>query len=256
MSRWASGLLGALGVLVVWEVLAVTVFGTTKVVPAPNEVVSQLLKDGWSFYGPHIRGTGWEALRGFLWGNLIAIALAMVVILVPPLERVITQVAVASYCLPIIAVGPILTIVLEGDTPMVAMAALLVVFTTLIGVLTGLRAADRTSLELIRAYGGGRWQQLIRVQLMSALPSTFAALMIAAPSAVLGAILGEFLGRVDQGLGQAMVVAQQQLETSRTWGVALVAGALAGLGFGAVALLARLTAPWAPRSTSAGGSSS
>jgi ABC-type nitrate/sulfonate/bicarbonate transport system permease component len=254
VNRWVSGLLGTLGVLVVWHLLAITVFATTKVVPTPASVAGQILEDGWTFYGPHIEGTGWEALRGFMWGNLFAIALAVIVILVPPLERVITQVAVASYCLPIIAVGPILTIVLEGDTPMVAMAALLVVFTTLIGVLTGLRAADKTSLELVRAYGGGRWQQLIRVQLMAALPSTFASLMIAAPSAVLGAILGEFLGRVDRGLGQAMVVAQQQLETSRTWGVAIVAGALAGLGYGIVALVARFTMPWAPRST--GGSSS
>jgi ABC-type nitrate/sulfonate/bicarbonate transport system permease component len=254
VNRWVSGLLGALGVLAVWELFAITVFSSSHAVPTPNAVVGQLFSDGWTFYGPHVRGTGWEALRGFVWGNALAIALAMVVILVPPLERIITQVAVASYCLPIIAVGPILTIVLEGDTPMVAMAALLVVFTTLIGVLTGLRAADQTSLDLVRAYGGGRWQRLVRVQLRAALPSTFAALMIAAPSAVLGAILGEFLGRVDKGLGQAMIVAQQQLETSRTWGVALVAGALAGLGYALVALVARLTTPWAPRST--GGSSS
>ncbi|GAA3224551.1 ABC transporter permease [Actinocorallia longicatena] len=240
--RLLAGLGGLAGIVLAWEVAAA--FVTANAVPTPQGTIAKMFSDGWTFYGPHVRGTGWEALRGFFWGNLIAILLAAVVVLVPPLERVITQIGVASYCLPVIAVGPILTIVLDGDTPMVAMAALQVLFTTLIGVLAGLRAADRTSLELVRAYGGGRWQQLIRIRLVAALPASFAALKIAAPSAVLGAIIGEFLGRIDQGLGLAMVVAQQQVETERTWGVALVAGALAGAGYGVVALVARLTTPW------------
>ncbi|MEO3782044.1 ABC transporter permease subunit [Actinocorallia sp. B10E7] len=242
MRRPTAGLLGLLGLYLAWELAALTVAGNA--VPNPRDTFGRLVEDGWEYYGPHIEGTGWEALRGFFWGNLIAIGLAVLVILVPPLERVITQIGVASYCLPIIAVGPILTIVLEDDAPMVAMAALQVLFTTLIGVLAGLRAADRTCLELVQAYGGGRWAQLVKVRLIAALPSSFAALKIAAPSAVLGAMIGEFLGRVDQGLGLAMVVAQQQLATERTWGVALVAGLLAGGGYAVVALIARFAAPW------------
>lgn len=251
---WVSAAGGVLGVLLVWEALAITLFSGGQAVPSPPGVLRTLLSDGWAFYEPHVTGTGWRALRGFAWGNAIAVGLALVVILVPPLERVVTQLAVASYCLPIIAVGPILTVVLEDDTPMVALAALSVVFTTLIGALAGLRAADRISLDLVRAYGGGRWQQLRRVRLAAALPSTFAALKIAAPAALLGAIIGEFLGRVQEGLGLAMIVSQQQLDVERTWGVALVSGALAGVGYAAVALIARLVTPWAPRSVTGGGS--
>jgi ABC-type nitrate/sulfonate/bicarbonate transport system permease component len=236
------GLSGLLGVVLLWAFLAITVSG--GVIPTPEGTIRQLYEDGWTFYGPDIVSTGWEALRGFFWGNLLAIALAVMVILAPPLERVVTQIGVVTYCLPVVAVGPILTVMLDGDTPIVAMAALLVFFTTLIGVLAGLRAADRTSLELVLAFGGGRWMQLLKVRLIAALPSSFAALKIAAPSAVLGAIIGEFLGRVDSGLGLAMVVAQQQLQTERTWGVALVAGALAATGYGVVALVARFAIPW------------
>jgi len=240
--RVVAGIGGVAGLITMWGLASVFVPGGS--VPSPLGTVSQLLHDGWGFYGPHVRGTGWEALRGFVWGNLIAFLLAATVIVVPPLERVVIQIGVASYCLPVIAVGPILTMVLAGDTPMVAMAALQVLFTSLIGVLSGLRAADATSLELIWAYGGGRWQQLMKVRLIAALPSCFAALKIAAPSAVLGAIIGEFLGRVDRGLGLAMVVAQQQEQTERLWGIALVAGGLAGAGYGAVALVARFAIPW------------
>ena len=233
---------GVLGVLLLWELLAITI--TAHAIPTPPATIRQLFEDGWAFYGPNIRSTGWEALRGFFWGNLTAIALAVVVILAPPLERLVTQIGIVSYCLPVAAVGPILTVILNGDAPVVAMAALLVFFTTLIGVLAGLRAADRTSLDLVLAYGGGRWMQLVKVRLIAALPSSFAALKIAAPSAVLGAIIGEFLGQVNNGLGPAMIIAQQQLQTERTWGVALVAGALATSGYGVVSLVARFAVPW------------
>ena len=233
---------GVLAVLLLWELLGITI--KAHAIPTPYGTIRQLFADGWTFYSPNIQSTGWEALRGFFWGNLVAIALAIAVILVPPLERIVTQIGIVSYCLPVVAVGPILTVTLNGDAPMVAMAALLVFFTTLIGVLAGLRAADRTSLELVLAYGGGRWMQLLKVRLIAALPSTFAALKIAAPSAVLGAIIGEFLGQVNNGLGPAMVIAQQQLQTERTWGVALVAGALAATGYGVVALVARFAIPW------------
>lgn len=233
---------GVLAVLLLWELLAITI--TAHAIPTPYGTIRQLFGDGWTFYGPNVQSTGWEALRGFFWGNLMAIALAVVVILAPPLERIVTQIGIVSYCLPVVAVGPILTVMLNGDTPMVAMAALLVFFTTLIGVLAGLRAADRTSLELVLAYGGGRWMQLLKVRLIAALPSSFAALKIAAPSAVLGAIIGEYLGQVNNGLGLAMVVAEQQLQIERTWGVALVAGALAVTGYGVVALVARFAIPW------------
>jgi ABC-type nitrate/sulfonate/bicarbonate transport system permease component len=233
---------GVLGILLLWQLLAITI--TAHAIPAPAGTIRQLFDDGWAYYGPNVQSTGWEALRGFFWGNLMAITLAVVVILAPPLERIVTQIGVVSYCLPVVAVGPILTVLLNGDAPMVAMAALLVFFTTLIGVLAGLRAADRTSLELVLAYGGGRWMQLRKVRLIAALPSTLAALKIAAPSAVLGAIIGEYLGRVGNGLGLAMVVAQQQLQTERTWGVALAAGALAATGYGVVALAARFAIPW------------
>jgi ABC-type nitrate/sulfonate/bicarbonate transport system permease component len=249
LPRQVTSALGILAVLVVWEVLAVTVLAHGGAVPTPIAVAKGWVDDGWSFYRPNVQGTVWEAVRGFFWGNLLAFVLAVVVILVPFLERVISQIAVASYCLPVIAVGPILTVVLNGDAPMVALSAMSVFFTSLIGVLLGLRAADPTSLDLVAAYGGGRWQQLRRVRLAAALPSTVAALKVAAPSALLGAIIGEYLGRVDSGLGVAMTVAQQQLDVARTWGIALVAGAVAGIGYGLIALIARFAVPWARTTT-------
>jgi ABC-type nitrate/sulfonate/bicarbonate transport system permease component len=242
--RRLGGALGTLGLLVAWAVLATTVLTTADGVPTPWAVLRQVGHDGWTFYGPHIRQTGTEALIGYLIGNGLALGCAVLVLLVPALERVVTQLAVASYCLPIVAVGPILSLVFTGSRPMDAMAGLSVFFTTLIGGLLGLRSADQSSLDVVRAYGGGRWQQLLRVRAIAALPSTVAALKIAAPAALLGAIIGEYLGRVDAGLGVAMTISEQQLEVARTWGIALVSGAVAGVAYALIGLAGRLALPW------------
>ena len=76
--------------------------------------------------------------------------------------------------------------------------------------------------------------------------SLFAGLRIAAPAAVLGAIIGEYLGG-DSGLGIAMISAQQSLIVERTWAIALVATTVAALAYGATALVERLVTPWTPR---------
>jgi len=164
--------------------------------------------------------------------------------LVPPIEQLATQLAILSYCTPLLALGPIILVVFGGRTPTVFLAAMYCFFTTMVGTVSGLRSADRTALDLVRAYGGGRWQQLWRVQLIAALPNTLAALKIAAPSAVLGAIIGEYLGGVDSGIGVALTAAQTSFNVPRTWGMAVAAALLAGLGYAVVALVARLVAPW------------
>ena len=76
------------------------------------------------------------------------------------------------------------------------------------------------------------------------LPATFAALKIAAPAAVLGAILGEYLGGVDSGIGVALTAAQTSFNVPRTWGMALAAALLAGVGYAVVAVIGRLVTPW------------
>ena len=244
LPTWASGSIGAAGVLAFW-VFASEVWGVRKGIPSPWSVVTHLKKD-WHYYPTHLKATLGRAALGYLWGNSIAILIGLVFVLVPFLEKALMQIAVATYCLPIIAIGPILQVVLSGDAPKVALAALSVFFTTLIGVLVGLRSAEKTSLELVRAYGGGKVMQLRKVRLMSALPHVFAGLRIAAPAAVLGAIIGEYLGG-DRGLGIFMINSQQAFDVPRTWGVAIISTTVAGTGFALTSVIARVVTPWAPK---------
>jgi ABC-type nitrate/sulfonate/bicarbonate transport system permease component len=243
---WLPGAAGALGVLVVWQALGM--IAANGSVPPPSAVLRQVATDGLGFYGTNLAQTLREAGWGWLWGNGAAIALAVVFVQVPVIERGLLRLAVASYCLPVIAIGPILAIVFSGDTPKIVLAALSVFFTTLISMIVGLRSADATSLELVHAYGGTSLTALRKVRLAASLPSLFAGLRIAAPAAMLGAIIGEYSG-AETGLGVAMVNSQQALQVARTWAIALVATGAAGALYGLTALVGRLLTPWAPRMT-------
>jgi ABC-type nitrate/sulfonate/bicarbonate transport system permease component len=245
LPAWFGTVLGIGLIFALWIVVA-TVWGIRKGIPQPWAVANQLADDV-HLYRPNIAKTLGEAWRGYLIGNVLAIGLGLLFVLVPFLEKALMQIAVATYCLPIVAIGPILQSSLKGDGPKVALVALSVFFTTLIGVLVGLRSADRTSLELVRAYGGGRLRELTKVRMRSALPSTFAGLQIAAPAAILGAIIGEYFGG-EKGLGIMMIASLQGFKVARTWGIAAVATALAGIGFLATMLIGRRLTSWAPKS--------
>lgn len=254
-----AGLVGVILTIAIWWLLAITVFanvgarpdGSGGAIPTPLQVAEQLASDGFEFYWRNGSVTMAEAAIGFLWGNALALALAGVALLLPRLESLATQIAVITYCIPIVAIGPIVRLVVgapsdgEPAPAAIVLAALSVFFTTMVGALTGVKSTDRKTLDLVTAYGGSAWDKLLKVQLLSALPSIFAAFKIAAPAAFLGAILGEYVGGPDVGFGPAMVNAQQSLEIARVWGVALVSGLLAGAGYALFALLSRIVTPWA-----------
>lgn len=226
----------AVVVIVAWELLAVTVFRGRHAVPPPWSVLSTAVSD--HFYGTHIFATLSEAWRGWLLGNGIAVLLAATCLLVPRIEPFLLSIGVISYCVPIVAVGPLLIILASPFDAKVGMAALSVFFVTLVAAVTGLRAAPASTLDVITGLGGERWMALRKVRLRAAIPSLSTGLCISAPAAILGAIIGDYLGG-ERGLGVVLLQAQSQLAVSRTWAIALVATVLSGLAFGITALAAR-----------------
>jgi ABC-type nitrate/sulfonate/bicarbonate transport system permease component len=254
-----GGLIGVVSTIAIWWISAETIFasvgarpdGSGGAIPTPPQVINQFIIDGADFYYRISSITVFEAVIGFIWGNLLALALAAITLILPKLDSIGSQLAVITYCIPIVAIGPIVRLIVGAPKPgepagsAIVLAALSVFFTTYVGALAGVRSTDRKMLDVVSAYGGGAWQRLIKVQLLSALPSIVAAFKIAAPAAFLGAILGQYVGGTDAGLGPAMVNAQQSLEVARVWGVALVAGALAGAGYLFFSLIGKWLTPWA-----------
>lgn len=249
MPTWLGGLVGVVVIVVVWWLASALFFSASNAIPSPPEVVAKFFSAStWATTLSNLSGTLGAAARGYLYGNVAALLLAMLVLLVPALEQVVTQIAIVTYCLPLVAIGPILVIVSGRDSPQgasVVLAALSVFFTTVVGSLLGLRAAPRTSLDVIRAYGGSRFTELRKVQLIAALPNLFAALKIAAPAAFLGSVLAEYLGSGgDKSLGRALIAAQTNSDAPQLWYLALVSGGAAGLAYALIGLVARFVTPW------------
>lgn len=254
LPTWVGGIFGVVAIIVLWWVASRTLFTASGAIPHPGMVLARLASPTtWSDTLGNLAGTLAAAAEGYLIGNVVALLLAALVLLVPRLEQVATQMAIVTYCLPLVAIGPILVIVAGRDAPQgasVALAALSVFFTTVVGALLGLRAAPRPSLDLIAAYGGSRFTQLRLVQLIAALPNLFAALKIAAPAAFLGAVLAEYLGSGgDRSLGRALIAAQSNSDAPQLWFLALVSGGVAGLAYAVIGLVGRFVTPWSSGST-------
>lgn len=253
---WLAGIIGAAGIILAWWLFSVVAFqpdeGTSFTpVPTPWAVFHRLFEDGLSGYWPSFEVTLTEAAWGFVWGNGLALLLAGTVLVVPRIEPVVVQVAVVSYCLPMVAVGGIAIVAIGGaDQPgdpsatAIFLAALAVFFTTVVGALLGFRAADKASLDVISVYGGGRFTQLRKVRLVAALPAILNALQIAVPTAFLGAVLGEYMGATDRSVGILLIRLQGNLDSERVWVVFLLCAVIALVGYAAVGLVARFVTPW------------
>jgi ABC-type nitrate/sulfonate/bicarbonate transport system permease component len=254
---WAGGLVGIVFILVVWELASLSGLAPAGKIPGPFAVIGAFVTAlGDPVYWNAIAQTGGAAARGFLYGNVIAVLMAFVVLLLPPTDSLITQIAVVASCVPITAVAPIVTLMSTSGTrtTSVFLAALSVIFTTVVGTILGLRTASATQLDVIRGYGGSRLTELRKVRLIAALPSVLAALKIAAPAAFLGAVLGEyFLIGVDSGLGILLLAAQATSNSLQLWTIALICGGVAGLAYFLIGLLGRLVAPWSAGDARPGG---
>ena len=244
-----TGALGIAGLVALWWLAAATVLSGARV-PTPDGVLATAVDAGWGFWSLHFGMTLQEAAVGFGYGTLAGLVVSSLVLLLPLAEPVLMQVAVMSYCVPLVAIAPVLFIVIgnpaEGQRSgtATALAALSVFFTTVVGTVLGLRSADRASLDVVSVFGGGRVRQLQKVQLVAALPAILAALRIGAPAAFLGAILGEYVGGVQRGVALILKIAQQNIDVEQAWAVGIGCALVAGTGYALFGLVGRLVTPW------------
>lgn len=247
---WVGTVLGVLLLLVAWT-LAASLGTTSMILPTPASTVTEVFSHLGDYFLPTLWSTLERALWGYLWGNLAGLAIAALVLLIPAVENLFTQLGVISQCLPITAIGPLVLLVFGGRAAAIFLAALLVFFTTMVGAILGMRSASATALDLVRAYGGGRFTRIRKVQLIAALPSVFTALKVAVPAAVLGGVVGEYLGGTDDGVGVALIVAQRDHNPQRVWGLSIMIGLVALAGYALIGLLGRVLTPWAGHGSSA-----
>ena len=126
----------------------------------------------------------------------------------------------------------------------VMMAMLVAFFPIVIDTATGLKAVEPEMLELTRALRATPMQVFLQVRLPNAMPHVFSGLKVAVTLAMIGAVIGEFVGADNQGLGFFINQESAQGHAPRAF-ASVVILAFLGIGlFWAVALAERLLLPW------------
>jgi NitT/TauT family transport system permease protein len=109
----------------------------------------------------------------------------------------------------------------------------------------GLTEVEPDLLELTRVYRMSKWRVLWRVRLPSALPYVFSGLRVASTLAVIGVIIGEFVGS-SVGLGYLVLIANSNMNTALAIAAIILISAFGLALYGAIVLVERLLMPWKP----------
>jgi NitT/TauT family transport system permease protein len=173
-----------------------------------------------------------NAAIGFTLGSLLGLGLAILLVHVQILERAIVPLIVASQTIPIIAIAPLIVIGLKADWFGVAIVSTyLTFFPVTIAALRGLRSYDPRALELMRSYAASRRAILRKLRLPAARPYLFTGFRIAAPAAVVGAIVGELPSLIQDGLARQIITGMQyySLNAEYLWATIAMSSVL-GIG--------------------------
>jgi NitT/TauT family transport system permease protein len=174
-----------------------------------------------------------EAAIGFVLGALLGLALATIFVHVRLLERALVPYVIASQTIPIIALAPLIVFAVgQGVFAVVIIATYLTFFPVTIAMIRGLRSVDPRAIELMRSYAASRAEIYWKVRLPASLPYLFTALKISATASIVGAIIGEDTGGIQQGLGRVITTFNQYYATGpeKLWAAIIVASIL-GVAF-------------------------
>jgi NitT/TauT family transport system permease protein len=231
-------------ILVVWEVISrFTELFPDYILPAPTAILARIWKD------PELLSSAtWitfvEVVVGFAAGALIGLALALPIAYSATVRATLYPLIVASQAVPKIAIGPLLVLWLGlGMLPKLAIVAMMVFFPVVITAAEGFSSVDRNLLDLMRSVHASAWEIFRRVRFPHALPQIFSGLKIGITLAVVGAVVGEWIGS-DDGLGYLLLQANTQLDSTLLFSALTLLVALGVVLFILVEVAERLLLPW------------
>jgi NitT/TauT family transport system permease protein len=212
---------------------------------APSPVaVAHVLVDRFGTLMTNLAPTAIEAVCGFMLGNIAAIALATVFVYRKTAEEALFPIAVMVNTIPVVAKAPILVLLLgNGMEPKIAIAAIICFFPTLVNMTRGLRDVRPEQLELMRILSASPREVFFRIRVPNALPYLFSALKIAASTAVIGAIVGEWIGS-NIGIGALIIQATYNFDSPLLYATIVVGSTFSALFFGVISLLERYMLRW------------
>jgi len=176
-----------------------------------------------------------SAAAGYAVGVGLGAAVAIFAHLVPLMRGGLDRMAVLVNALPVIALGPVLIITAGREGTPAALASVPVFFLLYTSTGVGLRGASRRLEMVLITLGATRWQRLAKFQAVAALPSVLAGMKIAASSAMIGAVVGEWFG-APSGLGVVVLNSMQNFQIPLLWATVIVIAAITLSSYGLLTL--------------------
>ena len=229
--------------IVLWELLTRITAIPNYILPAPSVILKEtfveyqsLLTEGWV--------TTYELIGGYILAIIVGIPCAVLIVYSTIFERTIYPILVFMQTVPKIAIAPLFIVWFGiGTLPKVLVAFSMAFFPIVIDTVAGLRAINPDMISLARSMGATRLEILRKIQFPNALPHIFSGLKVAITLAVVGAIVGEFVG-ADKGLGYLLLVANGNIDTTFLFAALIVLTVIGLLFFYLVEWLEKKIIPW------------
>ncbi|HSD51699.1 MAG TPA: ABC transporter permease subunit [Candidatus Methylomirabilis sp.] len=183
------------------------------------------------------------SLRSFAVGMalalLLGIPLGVLMARIKGIGRILGTWVNVFVSAPISALVPILMGVIGiGETTVVVTVFLFAVFVIIIDTQVGVQHADRSLVEMARAFGARRHQVYTKVLMQSALPEILAGVRLGAIRGVKGVVIGQLLISII-GVGELFELYSKHFLMEEFWALVIVVFAFAFLVSETVAFLER-----------------
>jgi NitT/TauT family transport system permease protein len=210
------------GLFLLWQFGASFLDLPAYILPRPLDIIAGAVGKA-ELLGDALFVTLLEALLGFLIGAVIGLGLAVLMILVPPLEFSLLPLVIAINSVPAVAFVPLALIWFGlGMASKVAMAALAVSFAVLLNALAGLKRPEAGAVDLLRSFGAGPFGIFWRLRLPAAMPQLVTGLRIGLARSTIAVIVTEMLGAY-AGIGQIIYQSTAQIDYVTVWAAVFVA---------------------------------
>jgi NitT/TauT family transport system permease protein len=237
--------IGIMSLLGAWAAVVYILKIPTFVAPSP-QLVAVTLFNKFGILIANLLPTAAEAISGFLVGNIAAILTATLFVHYKSIEQAFFPVVVLINSIPVVAKAPILVLLFgNGMEPKVAIAAVVCFFPTLVNMVRGLESVNAQSLELMKVLSASRTEIFFKLRLLNSMPYLFSALKIASSTAVIGAIVGEWIGS-NTGIGALIIQSTYNFDSAMLYATVIVGSAFSVAFFLLITLIERLVVRWQP----------
>jgi NitT/TauT family transport system permease protein len=242
-AAWIRPFLFVIFIVVAWD-LAIRIFKIPAYqIPAPADVVAVLWSD-WPELLAQAWPTTYATICGFLLSALFGIPIAMLIAGSKTVESYIYPLLVFSQSVPKVAIAPLFVVWFGfGIIPKVIAAFLLGFFPVVVSAVQGFKSVDLDMIDLARAMQGSRFQVFCAVNLPHALPAIFSGLKVSVTLAVVGAVVGEFVGS-NSGIGYVMQRSIGTFDLPTMFAALVILALLGVILFWIVDRIERLVLPW------------